>query len=623
MCGICGFIGGGNNRTLWAMLDAMAYRGPDDSGTWHDGQNLYLGHRRLSIVDITDGNQPMATEDDSTVVVFNGEIYNHRQLRRELEGFGYTFRTDHSDTEVLLHGYRQWGRTIVDRLNGMWAFALLDRTKGIIWLSRDRFGKKPLYYVNNSGTFAFSSELTSLSYHSAIDLQISPTSLGKYFAHGYVPAPDSLLKDVHKLPAGHNLIVDLANSTSRLEKYWRLQFAPDPFWINHQEDLGEAIVERLSAAVATRLQADVPVGVFLSGGIDSSTVAALAVTTSKSQAVRTYSIGFDQESFDESPYSNYMAAELGTQHTTNRLSVTRCIELLDDIYNRLDEPIADSSLVPSYLMCELAKQEVTVALGGDGADELFAGYDPFKALGPARLYSKFVPRTIHQAIAALAGRIPVSHQNMSWDFKLKKFLSGLGFESRIRNPVWLGTLPPGDLSKLLGQPLDTEMIYEEAIDAWNAVGAENEIDRTLQFYLELYLQNDILTKMDRASMLNSLEVRSPFLDIDFVDLVRTIPSQLKYDGRETKFILKRAFSKVLPAEILYRRKKGFGIPIGQWFQEGALSINPDALDGLVDTDFVKRIYSEHLHGVADWRSFLWAHFVLERWIQQPSFSQKS
>ena len=212
---------------------------------------------------------------------------------------------------------------------------------------------------------------------------------------------------------------------------------------------------------------------------------------------------------------------------------------------------------------------------------------------------------------------------MSLDFKVKKFLSGLGYEPRIRNPVWLGTLPPGYLSRLFGNPIDPEIVYAEAIAAWEASGAENDIDRTLQFYMEMYLQNNILTKMDRAGMLNSLEVRSPFLDIDLVNLVRTIPAELKFDGRETKYILKKALAKVLPVEILYRRKKGFGIPIGQWFKEGSLSINPDALDGLVDTDFVKRIYAEHINGQADWRSFLWAHFVLERWMQQPLFTSGS
>jgi asparagine synthase (glutamine-hydrolysing) len=623
MCGICGFTGNGDQSILETMMEAMVYRGPDAAGSWNNEEGVHLGHRRLSIVDIADGHQPMLTEDASLVLVFNGEIYNHRELRQDLESQGAIFRTDHSDTEVLLHGYQKWGRSVVDRLNGMWAFALLDRSQGVLWLSRDRFGKKPLYYAQRHGEFYFSSELASLCRHPAIDHEIDTASLVSYFAHGYVPAPGSMISGVQKLPAGHNLIYSLTDHSTRLERYWRFEFAPQMNWVSRPQALSEALIEKLYAAVSTRMQADVPVGVFLSGGIDSSSVASLAMTASKSQNVKTYSIGFEDESFDETAYSSDMAAVLGTDHTNEQLTAAGCLELLDNIYTHLDEPMADSSLIPSFLMCRLARNQATVALGGDGADELFAGYDPFKALGPARLYSRFVPKSVHGAITNLTGKIPVSHRNMSLDFKLKKFLSGLGYESRIRNPVWLGTLPPGHLSRLFGNPMDPEIVYAEAIAAWEASGAENDIDRTLQFYMEMYLQNNILTKMDRAGMLNSLEVRSPFLDIDLVNLVRTIPAELKFDGRETKYILKKALAKVLPVEILYRRKKGFGIPIGQWFKEGSLSINPDALDGLVDIDFVKRIYTEHMNGQADWRSFLWAHFVLERWMQQPLFTSGS
>lgn len=623
MCGICGFTGNGDQSILEAMMEAMVYRGPDAAGSWNNEEGVHLGHRRLSIVDIADGHQPMLTEDGSLVLVFNGEIYNHHELRRDLESHGVIFRTDHSDTEVLLHGYRKWGRSVVDRLNGMWAFALLDRSQGVLWLSRDRFGKKPLYYSQRRGDFYFSSELASLCCHPAIDHDIDVSSLVSYFAHGYVPAPGSMVSGIQKLPAGHNLIYSLTDSSIRLERYWRFEFAPQMDWVKRPEALSDALIEKLYAAVNTRMQADVPVGVFLSGGIDSSSVASLAMTASKSQNVKTYSIGFEDESFDETAYSNDMAAVLGTDHTNEQLTAAGCLELLDDIYTHLDEPMADGSLVPSFLMCRLARNQATVALGGDGADELFAGYDPFKALSPARLYSRVVPKSLHGMITNLTGKIPVSHRNMSLDFKLKKFLSGLGYESRIRNPVWLGTLPPGHLSRLFGNPMNPEIVYAEAIAAWEASGAENDVDRTLQFYVEMYLQNNILTKMDRAGMLNSLEVRSPFLDIDLVNLVRTIPAELKFNGRETKHILKKALAKVLPVEILYRRKKGFGIPIGQWFKEGSLSINPDALDGLVDTDFVKRIYAEHVAGRADWRSFLWAHFVLERWMQQPLFTSRS
>ncbi len=621
MCGICGFVGGGDELILQRMMSEMRYRGPDDSGYWHDERGVHLGQLRLSIVDLGDGRQPMVSIDGSIVVVFNGEIYNHRELRKELEGLGHQFQTSHSDTEILIHGYRQWGKELSHRLNGMWAFVIFDRHKDFLWLSRDRFGKKPLYYTLIGEALVFSSELASLAMHPLVRPTVDREALKKFFAHGYVPAPTTMLQQVKKLPAGHNGFFDLAKKSLTIEQYWRFQLEPDDTWLHRQEELQHLLVEHLYQAVATRLQADVPVGIFLSGGVDSSTVAAMALTVNRSASVQTYSIGFEEESFDESPYSDEMASVLGTKHTTEVLSASRCIDLLDTIYSRLDEPMADASLVPSFLMCKLASNDVKVALGGDGADELFAGYDPFRALSSARRYATAVPEFAHNLLSFLVNSLPVSHKNMSLEFKAKRFLSALGYESKFRNPIWLGPLPPDQLSDVFGQAIDLNKMYFEAVSAWEFPKSVNDVDRTLQFYTELYLQDDILVKMDRAGMLNSLEVRSPFLDINVVDLVRTIPAALKFDGKQTKYILKKALASVLPVEILYRSKKGFGIPVGQWFKSKAIEINPDALDGLIDTKVTKKIYQEHLKGKADWRAFLWAHFVMERWLDKPMFSQ--
>ena len=618
MCGICGFTGGGDNHTLDAMMAAMAYRGPDGTGKWSNDRGIHLGHKRLSIIDPVGGQQPMVTENKALVLIFNGEIFNHVELRRELEGYGYRFKSDHSDTEVLLHGYHRWGADVVQRLNGMWAFALFDQNEGILFLSRDRFGKKPLFFSQERSNLAFSSELASLQKHPGVTSSLDSRALSSYFAHGYIPAPDSILTGVKKLPAGHNLIFDLKSSRLTLDRYWRFKPEPDPRWSGRVDELAEALVERLLEAIRLRLIADVPVGVFLSGGIDSSSIAALAMTASLGQNVATYSIGFDDESFDESPYSNDMARLLGSNHTFQQLSQVDCTDALDRIYSRLDEPMADSSLIPTFLLCEIAKKDVTVALGGDGADELFAGYDPFKALKPAKLYSSLVPNKVHQLLTTVTRALPVSHRNMSWDFKLKRFLSGLGYEDNLRNAIWLSTLPPGHISSLFGQSMNLQQVYDQAISSWQAPGVENEIDATAQFYTEVYLQNNILTKIDRAGMLNSLEVRAPFLDIDLVNLVRTIPSSLKFRGTESKYILRKALSRILPVEILTRPKKGFGAPIGRWFKEEVLTINPDALEGAVDTDVVKRLYKEHLEGRADWRNFLWAHFVLEKWLSRQN-----
>ncbi|MDC1073050.1 asparagine synthase (glutamine-hydrolyzing) [Gammaproteobacteria bacterium] len=616
MCGIAGFTGAGSESDLRVMLSKIAHRGPDGTGVWSDHQGLFLGHKRLSVVDLSGGEQPMRSEDGLLTVIFNGEIYNHVALREDLVKKGYRFKSDHSDTEVLLHGYREWGRGMLERLNGMWAFALLDKAKGVLWLSRDRFGKKPLFYTEMGGELIFASELNSLSHHPSVGRDIDRKAMISFFAHGYIPSPLTIIKGAQKLQAGHNLIRCLRTKKSHLERYWRYQGNPDQSWLKDQVGLGEELIRRLTVSIESRLQADVPVGVFLSGGIDSSSIASLALTALKGEDLRTFSIGFEEESFDETPYSFLMAKHLGTKHTTEIFSAEKCVGLTNEVLGRLDEPLADSSIIPSYLVCQVAAQQVTVGLGGDGADELFAGYDPFRALSPARAYSMLMPQFGHRLLTNLTNKLPVSHRNMSFDFKLKRFLSGAGFESKFQSPIWLSTLPIGHLRQLFRENLELEKIFSGAIDAWDSVERGNDVDKTIQFYIELYLQNDILTKMDRAGMLNSLEVRSPFLDIDFVNLVRTIPSNLKFNKNTTKYILKRALNDVLPVEIVNRKKKGFGIPIGKWFKNQSIEINPNAFEDHFDTEFVRKLYEEHKNGSADWRNFLWAHLVLEKWVEQ-------
>tara|TARA_B100000676_G_scaffold77387_1_gene76955 strand:+ start:16063 stop:17919 length:1857 start_codon:yes stop_codon:yes gene_type:complete len=614
MCGICGFTGEGDVHTLDAMMAAMVYRGPDGSGRWSNDRGIYFGHKRLSIVDPDGGQQPMVTDDGHLILAFNGEIYNHVDLRRKLEGYGYRFNSSHADTEVVLHGYHRWGPDLVHHLNGMWAFAIFDQRNGTLFLSRDRFGKKPLFFAQERNSFIFSSELASLQKHPSVNSSLDRDALFSYFAHGYIPAPKSILTGVQKLPAGYNLTYDLTSGRTELQRYWRYKPEPDLKWLTHEDELAEALASELLESIRLRLIADVPVGVFLSGGIDSSSIAALAMNAELGQNVETYSIGFEDKSFDESPYSNDMARLLGSDHHFRQLTKTDCIDALERIYPLLDEPMADSSLIPTFLLCEMARERVSVGLGGDGADELFAGYDPFKALQPANAYARVVPKKLHQIITSITRSLPVSHRNMSLDFKLKRFLSGLGYDERVRNAIWLSTLPPGHVSALFAQPIDLDQTYKQAISSWQAPGVENGIDASAQFYIELYLQNNILTKIDRAGMLNSLEVRAPFLDINLVNLVRTIPSSLKFRRTKTKYILRKAVSKILPVEILNRPKKGFGTPVGRWFKDSVLTINPAVLEGVVDTNVTKRLHKEHLEGKADWRNFLWAHFVLEKWL---------
>jgi asparagine synthase (glutamine-hydrolysing) len=615
MCGIAGFAGSGDRAVLKRMTDAIVHRGPDAEGFWSDESlGVHLGHRRLSIVDIEGGVQPMWTPDGDTGVIFNGQIYNHLDLRAELVALGCEFRTDHSDTEVLLHAYRMWGPDFVKRMNGMWAFAIYDRPRRRLFCSRDRFGKKPFYYTLQQGTFAFASELSALRRHPKTPTRTSVLGLQKYFGYGYIPAPSTILEGVSKLPGGHSLVFDIDTRALRVEKYWDFVIEPfDTVPADPEGEWGERLVELLSQAVKRRLMSDVPLGFFLSGGIDSSSVAALATRHMDRSRVKTFSIGFEEQTFDESHYANLMAQTLGTAHRSDVLSLEKARGLLPEIVARLDEPMGDSSLLPTYLLCKHTRSEVTVALGGDGADELFAGYDPFRALAAANAYSKLMPRPMHAAVRMVMGRLPVSHVNMSFDFRVKRTLRGLSYPAHLWCPVWMGTLDPVELGELFRGPLDVESVYSEAIEEWDACKQPDLVDKVLQFYTKLYLQDDILTKVDRASMMHSLEVRAPYLDIELVDFVRRIPHRYKYRNGTTKYILKKALEKVLPREVLYRSKKGFGVPIGPWFRQGMLEPKINGESGMLDAALVRRKYADHRADRSDERAFLWNAWLLAEW----------
>ena len=610
MCGIAGFIGAGDRAVLVRMTSRLLHRGPDDDGFLVDHSiAAYLGFRRLAILDISGGKQPMSTADDALSIVFNGEIYNWRALRRELTGLGARFQTDHSDTEVLLHGYRQWGENLPNHLNGMWAFAILDRRRKRAFLSRDRFGKKPLFYFASDEVFAFASELTALREHPAMPATLSQRALRKYFGYGYVPAPLTFFEGVRKLPAGHNLAFDLRGRSLRMERYW--QYKSEPFEerpANAEVRWSEELSAYLDAAVARRLIADVPVGAFLSGGLDSSLVAALALRHAGADQVKTFSIGFEEATFDESRYARMVAEHIGADHQVETLSIQRALGLLPEIAARWDEPIADSSLLPTYLLCQHARRQVTVALGGDGADELFAGYDAFRALRYAQAWARFVPRPVHNGIAMLAAKLPVSHRRMSFDFLAKRTLRGLNHPPHLWLPMWLAPLAPSDLEQLFNEPVDPEDVFSEAILAWDSCDSKDPVERTIAFYVRLYLQDDILVKVDRASMLNSLEVRAPFLDFELVDFLRRLPSDMKLRGGTTKYLLRKIAAPLLPPAILSRSKQGFTVPIGKWFRDGAMparrpgeTINPVFWQGRL---------ARHRKQGSDERAYLWSDWLL-------------
>lgn len=613
MCGIAGFVGQGDAADLARMNDRLWHRGPDAQGTAVDlDRRVFLAHRRLSIIDLATGAQPMWTADRQLVVVFNGEIYNHEVLRKELKALGHVFQTDHSDTEVLLHGYRQWGTGLASRLNGMWAFALYDLAKGSLWLSKDRFGKKPLFYSLQNGTFAFSSELSSLRLHPSIRSNLDPLSLRKYYAYGFIPSPRSLYQHVSKLPGGHNLVLDVATLEHRVERYW--EFSPEPAEYvpaNAEEQWCEQLRALLRDAVQRRLMSDVPLGIFLSGGVDSSSVTAIAAGL-VNQPLQTFSIGFDEAGFDESPYAQIVASQYRTEHHVRRLSVTQARQLMPEIASKLDEPMGDSSLIPTYLLCAAARERVTVALGGDGGDELFCGYDPFKAIRLAQLYSRIVPRPVHQALCFLAARLPTGHGYMALDFKIKRMLRGLSHRDALWNPVWLGPLGPLEVQELCSEPIDPDELYSEAIEIWDSCAHLHPVDRTMCFYAKLYMQDDILVKVDRASMMHSLEVRSPLLDIELVNFVRKIPWTFKLRGGTGKYLLKKAMEPLLPREILYRSKQGFAMPVGQWMKDGSLELSSQPPAPGLSQAFIQSRIDQHRSGTLDARHFLWNHWVLGR-----------
>lgn len=622
MCGITGFVGVGSEADLRRMADAIAHRGPDDSGYWSDPESgVHFGHRRLSILDLAGGHQPMATADGRFIVVFNGEIYNFAELRSQLAGLGHVFQTDHSDTEVLLNGYREWGEKLPEHCNGMWAFVIYDRERRKIFGSRDRFGKKPFYYSTQNGAFVFGSELTALRAHPCVGTTLCRRALRKYFGYGYIPAPTTILERVYKLPGGHSFLLDVDSPglEPQVTKYW--DFVLEPFAgseipADAERVWGEELRFRLDTAVRRRLVADVPVGIFLSGGLDSSAVTAFASRHVRAGNLKTFSIGFEEASFDESAHARRVAKLFGTDHHEDILSITKAHSLLPTIARRLDEPMGDSSLLPTYLLSEFTRKRVKVALGGDAGDELFAGYDPFAALRKAELYRRMVPKPVHRAIRMLAARLPVSHRNMSLDFKLKRTLRGLSHPAKLWLPVWMAPLDQGELAELFNEPVDLEEVYSEAIDAWEGCAQPDLVDRSLQFYTKLYLQDDILTKVDRATMLHGLEARAPFLDLDLVNFVRRIPSAWKYRHGQTKYILKKALETVLPPDILNREKKGFGVPIGAWFANGQLGIEGTPPAPLNEA-FIRKKLSEHCSGRSDQRAFLWNAWLLQTW-SRPS-----
>lgn len=614
MCGIAGFVGLGDRDALIAMTRALAHRGPDGEGLHVDPDlPAFLGHRRLAIIDIDGGYQPMWDATGEIGVVYNGEIYNHRELRRELEAKGHRFQSDHCDTEVLVHGYKEWGEGLPARLNGMFAFCILDKPRRRLFLARDRFGEKPLYYSTKPGFFGFASELTALARHPAVSSTIDGRALQKLFGYGFIPAPYSFLEGVRKLPGGAWMRVEIDGPAVHVERYWRFRMEADHGLGDADEPrLVEELRHLLAQSVERRMMSDVPLGLFLSGGIDSSASLAFASRHERAEPIKTFTIGFNEASFDESVYAEQVARRYGADHHVDIVDVARMRDEIESVLAHLDEPLGDASLLPSTVLCRFARKSVTVALSGDGGDEMFAGYDPFRALRPARVYQAAVPQPVHRAIAAVVARLPVSSKNMSLDFKLKKTLSGLSWPAKLWNPVWLAPLDPEAARDVFETPVVAEDLYEEAIALWEEGTGRGlcHYDRTTEFYANFYLQDDILTKMDRAAMRASLESRAIFLDNDLVDFAARLPARFKFRQGRGKYLLRKALDGMLPDEILNRPKKGFGIPLTAWLRAVPAEPPRRPMPG-VRMAAIDRLWADHRSGKADNRLPLWAWLAVQ------------
>ena len=625
MCGIAGFFvnGGSVDRrpTLRRMTDSLRHRGPDDEGFYLD-ESVALGVRRLSIIDLETGRQPIANEDGTVWVVQNGEIYNFRELRAELERRGHRFRTA-SDTEVLVHAYEQYGGEFVSRLDGMFALAVWDAVNRNLILARDRMGEKPLYYYAGPDAFVFGSELRALLEHPAVPCELGLESLSRYLAFEYVPAPHSILAGVAKLPPGHVLTVG-PGGKPHVAPYWDLVFAGGAS--ASEQEWAERLRAQLEASVRAQLVSDVPLGMFLSGGVDSSAIVAIAARLSGRRRLQTFSLGFEETSYDERPFARLIAEQCGTDHGEIVFSARDARALLEDVGGLLDEPLVDGSFLPTYVLSRFARQAVTVVLSGDGGDELFCGYPTFIADRGVR-WARHLPAWGVRWATSAINRLPPSSRYGSVEFLLKQFVRGLPHPPEARTQLLLGGLSAAEQVSLLSPAVRAACAgfdpYEDLTRAVADVPGLGSIDRLIYQHCKFYLAEQNLATVDRASMACGLEVRAPFLDRALVELAGQIPAGLKVRGWTTKYILKRALRGLVPPAVLARRKQGFGVPIGAWLRgplrpvlEGRLARERVERLGLFDPDTTTRLIREHVEGRHDHRKILWALLMFDAWRER-------
>ena len=626
MCGIAGILLPGKGHIpqadIAAMTGRLVHRGPDGEG-YHRERGVALGHRRLNVIDIEGGIQPMTNEDKSVWVTFNGEIYNYRELRSELARSGHRFATN-SDTEVLVHGYEEWGLGLLDRLDGMFAFGLWDRNRRRCLLARDPMGQKPLFYAHLAdGRLMFGSEAKAVVAHPDVPCEVAESALASYLTFEYLPADQCMFRNVRKLEPGCYLVYE--SGQAKLGQYWDVPFG-DP-QSSSLRSACDAFLSAFDSAIKTRLVADVPLGVFLSGGIDSSAVAATVVKHRPAGEVKTFSIGFEDKRFDESDMAQLVADHLGTDHHRRVFSQTDLLDVLPEVVSKLDEPFGDASLLPTYLLSRYTRERVTVALGGDGGDELLLGYPTFKADGPAALYAQ-LPSGVRRFVRRQANSLPVDTGYFSLDFVIKSFLKAADRSSSTRHPLWMASFVPGGdddpLHPTWRRQFPLDVVLEPSAQAHRRAPDQRRLQRLSYQYCKTYLAEDILVKVDRASMAVSLEARSPFLDKEVVRILVNAPPRLKlFLGVRAKHLLKQAMAPSLPKAIVRRKKRGFAIPVADWLRGplkeqmlDLLSFERIKRTGLMRPEVVSRLVEEHLKERRDNRKQLWTLMSFELWREK-------
>ncbi len=628
MCGIVGIFdlaGAGSieRELLHQMNETQFHRGPDGGGI-HIEPGVGLGHRRLSIIDLSAGAQPMFNEDNSVVVTFNGEIYNFPCLHDELQALGHIFKT-HSDTEVIVHAWEEWGESCVTRFEGMFAFAIWDRNKKTLFIARDPLGKKPLHYaVLSNGHFVFGSELKSLYRHPLLEKKIDPLAIEEYLALGYVADPRCIYKNIYKLPPAHTMRITQGEILPLPKEYWDVGFASVKE-DSEQDDIIRQLVERFRDAVSKRMMSEVPLGAFLSGGVDSSAVVAMMADLLDAP-VNTCSISFTSPKFNEAEFAKKVADRYSTNHYVEAVNPDD-FDLLDQLAGIYDEPYADSSAIPTYRVCELARKRVTVALSGDGADEYFSGYRRHRLHMNEEKIRSFIPLPVRRLVFGWLGE---KYPKLDWAprvFRGKTTFQSLGRDSVAAYFHTVSILDDEMRCNLYSNKM------KEMLDGYNAIEVfrkhankcpSNHPLSLIQYIdLKTYLVGDILTKVDRASMANSLEVRSPLLDYKLVDWVYGLNPDLKLKGQEGKYIFKKAMEPYLPNDVLYRNKMGFAVPLCEWFRgplkkrvKDSLLSNNMQESGFFNMVFIEQIITQHLSGTRDYSAPIWALLMFDAFLRQ-------